>query len=254
MNMKVVLITGGFDPCHSGHVAYIRAAKQLGDHLVVGLNSDVWLQRKKGQAFMSWNERKAIVQHIDGVDEVISFDDSEGHAADAIKQVLKKFPDSEVIFANGGDRNQYNVIEQQLVDWATNLTFEFGVGGTDKRNSSSAILANWKYPRTMRTWGWYEVLYETKTHKIKRLCCFPKHSLSLQRHAYRSEYWQIESGTAGVELDSAESILQVNQSITIPQGSWHRLYNETDEPCYIIEIQYGEQCVETDIERMTTNG
>ena len=58
----LVLVTGGFDPLHSGHIAYFRAAKQLGDTLVVGVNSDAWLVRKKGRAFMPWLERMNIVK------------------------------------------------------------------------------------------------------------------------------------------------------------------------------------------------
>ena len=60
--MKIVLVTGGFDPLHLGHIEYIKAAKQLGNLLVVGINSDDWLVRKKGKAFMPAIERKAIIQ------------------------------------------------------------------------------------------------------------------------------------------------------------------------------------------------
>ena len=73
--MKIVLITGGFDPLHSGHIAYFKAAKTLGDMLIVGLNSDDWLVRKKGAAFMPWNERLCIVNNLSMVDEVYTFDD-----------------------------------------------------------------------------------------------------------------------------------------------------------------------------------
>ena len=60
MNKKVVLVTGGFDPLHSGHIEYFKAAKQLGDKLVVGLNSNEWLTRKKGRPFMPFHERCSI--------------------------------------------------------------------------------------------------------------------------------------------------------------------------------------------------
>jgi D-beta-D-heptose 7-phosphate kinase/D-beta-D-heptose 1-phosphate adenosyltransferase len=62
--MKVVLVTGGFDPLHSGHVSYFNAAKRLGDILVVGLNSDEWLTRKKGRPFMNLDERMRIVSEL----------------------------------------------------------------------------------------------------------------------------------------------------------------------------------------------
>ena len=69
----IVLITGGFDPLHSGHIAYFKEAQKLGDVLIVGVNSDAWLRRKKGQEFMPYKERAAIVRNIVGVDFVIDF-------------------------------------------------------------------------------------------------------------------------------------------------------------------------------------
>ena len=62
--MKVVLVTGGFDPLHSGHISYFKEAKKLGDKLVVGLNSDEWLTRKKGRPFMPFKERLKIIQNL----------------------------------------------------------------------------------------------------------------------------------------------------------------------------------------------
>jgi cytidyltransferase-like protein len=73
----LVLITGGFDPLHSGHIAYIQSAKKLGDTLVVGVNSDAWLTRKKGAPFMPFNERINIVKNIKDVDFVLEFNDDE---------------------------------------------------------------------------------------------------------------------------------------------------------------------------------
>ena len=83
----LVLCTGGFDPIHSGHIEYLNAASKMGDTLVVGLNSDEWLIRKKGKAFMPWAERKCILEALRCVDSVIDFDDSDGTAKDAINKV-----------------------------------------------------------------------------------------------------------------------------------------------------------------------
>lgn len=143
MNLKtVVLITGGFDPIHSGHISYIQAAKRLGDILVVGVNSDDWLRRKKGKPFMSFDERATIVSAITGVDHVIDFDDSDGSAKDAIRRVRMHFPDSKIIFANGGDRISTNIPEMDVE--IENLIFLFGIGGEEKKNSSSWILKKWE--------------------------------------------------------------------------------------------------------------
>lgn len=140
--MKVVLITGGFDPIHSGHIAYFQAAKELGNLLCVGVNSDEWLIRKKGKAFLPFKERTTIVNAIKGVDFVIDFDDNDGSAKDAIRKVRNQFPGADIIFANGGDRTAKNIPEMDIKD--NKLVFVFGVGGDDKKNSSSWILNNWK--------------------------------------------------------------------------------------------------------------
>ena len=103
MGMKVVVTTGGFDPLHSGHIEYFKAAKELGDILMVGLNSDEWLSRKKGKPFMPMSERSAIVKEIKCVGGVFEFDDSENHACEAIRHIKDTFPkNSKIIFANGG--------------------------------------------------------------------------------------------------------------------------------------------------------
>jgi cytidyltransferase-like protein len=142
MKQKIVLITGGFDPIHSGHVAYIKAAKRLGDILVVGVNSDAWLIRKKGKAFLPFDERATIVDAMSCVDYVIDFDDTDGSAKDAIIRTRRHFPQAQIIFANGGDRTKTNIPEMDVED--KDIVFVFGVGGEDKKNSSSWILKKWE--------------------------------------------------------------------------------------------------------------
>lgn len=139
---KVVLVTGGFDPLHIGHIEYFKAARALGDTLVVGLNSDLWLRRKKGRFFMDWANRAAIVQELKCVDDVLVFNDDDNSAIDAIHRTLEKYPQSEVLFANGGDRTSSNIPEMQVTN--ERLRFVFGVGGENKMNSSSWILKNWE--------------------------------------------------------------------------------------------------------------
>lgn len=252
---KIVLITGGFDPLHSGHIAYFKAAKTLGDMLIVGLNSDDWLVRKKGAAFMPWNERLCIINNLSMIDEVYTFDDDDGSAKHFIRQARAHYPDAELIFANGGDRTKDNIPEMDVVD--SNLSFVFGVGGADKKNSSSWILQEWKAPKTDRDWGYYRVLHEDgATLKVKELTVNPQQKLSMQRHNHRSEHWFIVEGTATVyTLDSEtfepklQSIVLTNSNIYININAWHQLVNEYDTPLKVIEIQFGEQCIEEDIVR-----
>lgn len=138
--MIIVLVTGGFDPIHSGHIEYLKHADQLGDILIVGLNSDEWLTRKKGKPFMPWEERKVVLSHLNMVDAVIDFDDLDDTACNAISKVKNAYPEFSVVFANGGDRTHENIPEMVFDD----VEFVFGVGGTDKKNSSSWILEEWK--------------------------------------------------------------------------------------------------------------
>ena len=85
------LVTGGFDPIHSGHIECLQDAKKLCSHLIVGVNSDEWLKRKKGKYFMPLSERMAILNELKSVDEVITFNDDDNTACDAIEQCLRKY-------------------------------------------------------------------------------------------------------------------------------------------------------------------
>ena len=255
IHMKIVIVTGGFDPLHSGHIAYFQAAKALGHRLVVGLNSDDWLVRKKGRPFMPMIERRAIVENLSMVDRVIEFDDSDDSARDAIRlaKLYYPMPAAKFIFANGGDRTQDNIPEMS----EDNVKFAFGVGGENKKNSSSWILEDWKAPRTERAWGYYRVLHEVGANtKLKELTVMPKTCLSMQRHDSRAEFWFVAEGAATVyTLDEASTDQEVKCQLTVHENTfiavneWHQLCNETDQPLKLIEIQYGERCVEEDIER-----
>jgi cytidyltransferase-like protein len=250
---KIVLITGGFDPIHSGHIAYIQAAKKLGDLLIVGVNSDEWLTRKKGAPFMPFAERSAILKNIIGVDFVIDFDDSDGSAKHALWMVRQSYPGNHIVFANGGDRTDKNIPEMDIAD--SNISFAFGIGGEDKKNSSSWILQEWKAPKTERLWGYYRVLHQVPGMKVKELTVDPGQSLSMQRHAHRAEYWIVSEGECIVktQLSSGYSLpsthLHPHQEYKIAVAEWHQLTNPFDIPCKIVEIQYGKRCEEEDIER-----
>lgn len=248
----VVLVTGGFDPIHSGHLSYITEAKKLGDILVVGLNSDNWLARKKGQPFMTFDERLTILTNVRGVDYVINFDDDDNTAIAAIKEVRKKFKKEKIIFANGGDRTQENIPEMSAE--ISNVEFVFGVGGSDKKNSSSSLLEEWKAPKTERPWGYYRVLHEVEGCKAKELTVEPKQSLSMQRHKYRTEYWVVTEGKCKLyKYDEQGNLHHIvykkHDTITILPNEWHQLSNTFNKPCQIVEIQYGKMCIEEDIER-----
>ena len=140
--MKFVVVTGGFDPIHSGHIDYIREAAKLGDILIVGVNSDKWLTRKKGKPFMNYQERTEVMNALKWVDHVLSFDDSDDSACSLLETLKKTWigKGDELIFANGGVRNNTNNREAKV----EGITFVYGVGGSNKKNSSSDILKAWK--------------------------------------------------------------------------------------------------------------
>ena len=139
---KVSLVTGGFDPIHSGHIQYFERAKDFSDYLIVGLNTNEWLTKKKGQYFLPWTERAEIIRHLDMVDAVISWeDDDKGSACGAIRKCLEIA--DKVVFCNGGDRGKQNTPEVLGYGEDHRVKFEYGVGGENKQNSSSWILRDY---------------------------------------------------------------------------------------------------------------
>ena len=141
MISSVVLVTGGFDPIHSGHIAYFKAAKELGSTLCVGVNSDDWLTRKKGKPFMSIDERLTIIKELKCVDLAIEFRDEDDSSCDAISMALEVYDN--VVFCNGGDRGNANTPEYDRYKDDDRVEFKWGVGGDDKKNSSSWLLKQW---------------------------------------------------------------------------------------------------------------
>ena len=138
---KVSLVTGGFDPIHSGHISYFERAKDLSNYLVVGINTNEWLTRKKGQYFLPWIERAEIIRHLDMVDAVISWDDADDSAIGAIAKCLEI--SEKVVFCNGGDRTKTNIPEAMGYADDPRVEFQYGIGGEDKMNTSSWILNNY---------------------------------------------------------------------------------------------------------------
>jgi len=251
--MKVTVVSGGFDPIHSGHIAYFDAAKSLGDKLVVALNSDDWLIKKKGKYFMTFDERKSIIERLDMVDELIDFqDDDLGSCCDGLEKVKLMYPQESIIFCNGGDRNRENIPEMSV----EGIDFSFGVGEANKKNSSSLILKDFQFDSEERVWGKFFNLYTSSGLKLKELIVNPQSGMSFQRHFFRNEIWFISQGSCKVNYsiqdpDSYKEIhLKTEEVFHVPKESWHQIFNPFEEPCYIIEIQFGEKTSEDDIERL----
>ena len=128
---KTIMVSGGFDPVHAGHIRMIREAAQYGDVIIVA-NSDSWLHRKKGFIFMEFERRVEILNAIKGVILVDSVDDTDGTVCEAIRRLNPTF------FANGGDRGKSNTPEQDVCE-EIGVKLLWGIGGDEKLQSSSEL-------------------------------------------------------------------------------------------------------------------
>ena len=132
-----IAISGGFDPIHVGHVRMIKAARALGDYLVVIMNNDHWLRTKKGYVFMPQKERKELLEAITGVDKVvITSHQKNSKDVSVVKEIIKIKPD---IFANGGDRKLGNIPEV-VTCRKLGIKMVFNVGHGGKIQSSSWLV------------------------------------------------------------------------------------------------------------------
>ena len=253
--MKISVVSGGFDPLHSGHINLLESAAAYGDKLVVLLNSDEWLTRKKGRPFLPFDERATIIERLHMVSNVYSVDDTDNSVTQGLIQVRDAFGhEHDYVFCNGGDRGKDNIPEMQVEGYE----FVFSVGGDHKANSSSWILKEWKYPTERRVWGEFSNLFEDSAVKVKELVIEPGKGISYQRHFKRSEMWFVSKGECyvkhGTDTNKPEQnitkLYKTDEVIHIKVGEWHQIINRSDMPCHIIEIQYGEETNEEDIERL----
>lgn len=218
----MILLSGGFDPLHPGHIEMIRQAAEYGD-VYIALNSDGWLHRKKGFVFQTWMDRAHILRALRWVESVEPVFDEDGTVCEAIETLKPEY------FGNGGDRTAKNIPELDLCE-KMGVKAVFGLGG-EKFASSSYICSR---NHVERNWGHYVLLDEGLNYKVKRLIVDPKKSTSRQRHEKREEFW-IEPLTGNV--------------CHIPKGEWHQLENPNGEEMTVIEVQTGV-CEESDIERI----
>ncbi len=138
----IVLVSGGFDPIHSGHIKLIKEASEHG-RVVILLNSDQWLRNKKGVEFLPFKEREIIMSALKNVIDVISCGNIDETCIDGIKIAIDKYKNSRIKFANGGDRDNKTTPESIFCN-NNNIELLWGIGGNNKSNSSSWILKKWK--------------------------------------------------------------------------------------------------------------
>lgn len=138
MYYDVVVLSGGFDPMHVGHLRMIQESAKMAQIVVVGVNSDEWLMRKKGYVFMPCEERLEMVQGTRGVAKAMEFDDNDNSACDLLRRVRALWPNFKVAFANGGDRTSDNIPEIPVAD-ELGVHLIWGVGGGKIQSSSDLV-------------------------------------------------------------------------------------------------------------------
>lgn len=222
----LVALSGGFDPLHAGHLEMINNAAKIGNVVVI-LNTDEWLIRKKGFVFQSFQDRRAILINLVGVTYISKAKDKNNTVEETLRDLR---PD---IFVNGGDRKEDNTPEMDVCK-ELGIEMRFNVGG-GKLNHSSGIATR---GRVERLWGSYTVIDEGPDYKVKKLEIKPGSPGSLQRHNHRREVW-IDIDTGVVE--------------NIPIGQAHDIINNSSTVKRVIEIQLGIDPSEDDIERISKN-
>lgn len=129
----VIIVSGGFDPIHDGHINYLESASKYG-FVVVALNSDEWLEKKKDYVFQTWDVRKRILESIRYVTEVVSVNDRDGTICDALRKVKPNY------FGNGGDRKVPHPSEHRYCE-KHGIVEIFGIGGEKIQSSSELVKA-----------------------------------------------------------------------------------------------------------------
>lgn len=245
---KVVVISGGFDPIHVGHVRLINAAKKLGDELIVLLNNDNWLMAKKGYVFMSEKERAEVLKGLSAVGRVIITKHKKNDTDRSVSKELARLkPD---IFANGGDRKTTAHIPEADICKKYGIKMVFNVGPGGKVQSSSWLTGKiaGKAILDVRPWGQEEILKSAPYYWVKMLTVDAGQRFSLQIHHHRTEIWICVAGDLIAEIDGKKKNMTVGDIILAPQGKTHRLSSEKGGT--IAEVAYGDRVVEDDFVRL----
>ncbi len=137
--MKVVIVSGFFNPLHGGHLDMIEAAAKLGDRLIVIVNNDKQQVEKKGKVILVETSRARLLRALRVVDEVFIAIDDDMTVIQSLDFLASQYPDDELIFANGGDRDSEKVVPETEVCEKNNIEMLFGIGGDNKADSSTRI-------------------------------------------------------------------------------------------------------------------
>lgn len=244
------LVSGGFDPVHVGHLRMFQGAQNLSDKVILLLNNDEWLIKKKGKPFMNQDQRKEILDQFISISEVIIQTYSDKSSSEAIKDFVKNNPNKTICYCNGGDRSNIKKILEADVCKKLGVVLEFGVGGDKKVESSSQLTKNYLGNIETRPWGSYQIIAKNNGYQIKEINVSYGSKLSLQKHSNRSEFWQIVEGKSKIIIENNEYYLKEKEHIYIPENTIHRIENIGEKNLIFIEIQLGKNLNEDDIIRI----
>ena len=244
------LVSGGFDPVHVGHLRMFKDALRFSDNVVILLNNDEWLTKKKGKPFMNENQRKEILDEFKSIYKVIIQTSSNKSSSDAIEQFAANNPNKSICYCNGGDRSNIKNIHESEICKKLGVELQFSVGGEEKIESSSQLTKNYLGDVEVRPWGNYHVIAKSNGYQIKEIKISKGSKLSLQKHKDRSEFWQIVEGKSKITIEDSEYYLKEKEHIYIPKETIHRIENIGNKELIFIEIQLGKNLKEEDIIRI----
>lgn len=240
--VRWVAVSGGFDPLHIGHARLFKAARKLGEKLVVILNNDNWLKNKKGFAFMPERERKELIASLPFVDKVIVTDHKKADPDEGVVRSLRKLRPS--IFANGGDRKpDGDPVPEVAACRKLGIKMMYNVGRGGKVQSSSWMIDAARRPasKTVRPWGEYFGWDNGNGWNLKTIYIKPGMRISLQYHRHREEWWLLVEGDATAIVKDKKGThsvpLKKGEIFRVTKKQIHRLTSKKGGT--VVEVAYG---------------
>jgi len=236
--MRVVIVSGYFNPLHIGHLELIKSAKNLADKLIVVVNNDKQQQLKKNKIIINEKERMSIVSAIRYVDKAILSIDEDLTINKTLIKLSKKLKNHELIFANGGDRSSTSEISETKVCTKYNIEMLFGIGGNKKLNSSTNINSLLEketlVKHVQKVWGYEDWLVNNNLYCGKILHVQRQHCCSYHYHKLKDETFYILKGHVVMELNNNRFDMLQGDVVRIKPGDKHRFFGIDDTD--IIEI------------------
>ena len=248
-----VIVSGGFDPIHLGHLNLINEASKFGKVIVI-VNSDEFLIEKKGFYLIPSNERVEIIKNLKNVESVFLSIDKDESVSESIKTLAADKSFNIKFFANGGDRKTRSDIPEKKICEENDIELIFDVGGGKTQSSSNLFkeaidVFNFYKNYTKKPWGSYLNLLKESNFLVKKILVDVNEEISYQSHEFRDEHWILVEGTLEVINGSSTRVLKSNDYDFIERGAKHRIKNIGTNTAVMIEVQFGDKIDENDIKR-----